>query len=376
MVSTQVQRTLVKSPPELWAELSDPAALARHLGELGEIRITRIEPERKVEWTAEDTRGTVQIQPSGWGTRVTLTATCESSPPPPGAPAEPATTSPEPADAAPEPVGPPTFQTHQARRPEPVESEPAAPVATAAAAARLVEVVAPIPPVAGAGQSPATTAPTASPSGPKAVPSTEAPKPLTPEPGAQAPIATERSLGFFERLMRRFRGDPAGSPSPGADPAPDQPQPASVNPPPRAASASPQANATEPSADGPHADSSPPLSPASEQPSPVASGARQAPPTESHPGSAGESDPTRALATRPTPASELRPAPAAEAISAPAEARSAGAPGSEHQPAAAIAPHASAPSTSAHAPGEEVEAVLTAVLDRLGSAHHRPFSRA
>ena len=42
MISTEVQRTLVKSPPELWAELSDPAALARHLGDLGEIRITRV----------------------------------------------------------------------------------------------------------------------------------------------------------------------------------------------------------------------------------------------------------------------------------------------------------------------------------------------
>jgi hypothetical protein len=77
MASSEVQRTLVKSPPELWAELSDPATLARHLGELGEIRITRVEPEQKVEWTAEDTTGTVLIDPSGWGTRVTLTATRE-----------------------------------------------------------------------------------------------------------------------------------------------------------------------------------------------------------------------------------------------------------------------------------------------------------
>src|ERR1700730_12105794 len=74
MISTEVQRTLVKSPPELWAELSDPASLARHLGELGDVRITRTEPEKTVEWQAEKTSGTVQIKPSGWGTRVTLTA--------------------------------------------------------------------------------------------------------------------------------------------------------------------------------------------------------------------------------------------------------------------------------------------------------------
>ena len=82
-VSSEVQRTLVKSPPELWAELSDPAALARHLGELGEIRITRIEPEKTVEWEAADTTGKVLLKPSGWGTKVTLPAARELSAPEP-----------------------------------------------------------------------------------------------------------------------------------------------------------------------------------------------------------------------------------------------------------------------------------------------------
>lgn len=67
-------RTLVKSPPELWAECSDPGSLARHIGEFGEIRITRLEPETSVSWEAERASGTVEIKPSGWGTRVTLTA--------------------------------------------------------------------------------------------------------------------------------------------------------------------------------------------------------------------------------------------------------------------------------------------------------------
>jgi hypothetical protein len=83
MISSEVQRTLVKSTPELWSELSDPTALARHLGELGEIRITRVEPERTVEWEAEKTTGTVKIKPSGWGTRVTLTVNRELPEPPP-----------------------------------------------------------------------------------------------------------------------------------------------------------------------------------------------------------------------------------------------------------------------------------------------------
>jgi hypothetical protein len=73
MASSEVQRTLVKSPPELWAELGDPASLARHLGDFGEIRTVRVEPETTVEWEAETARGTVQLKPSGWGTKVTLT---------------------------------------------------------------------------------------------------------------------------------------------------------------------------------------------------------------------------------------------------------------------------------------------------------------
>jgi hypothetical protein len=119
MISSQVQRTLVKSPPELWAELSDPAALARHLGDLGEIHITRIDPERKVEWEAEDTSGTVVIKPSGWGTKVTLTATRETPEPPPS-PALQAPIEPEPTIQA---QAEPTVNT----QPEPVievEAEP------------------------------------------------------------------------------------------------------------------------------------------------------------------------------------------------------------------------------------------------------------
>jgi hypothetical protein len=81
MVSSEVQRTLVKSPPELWAEISDPESLARHLGEFGEIRITRVQPEQKVEWEADDAHGSVVIKPSGWGTKVKLTVTRELAPP-------------------------------------------------------------------------------------------------------------------------------------------------------------------------------------------------------------------------------------------------------------------------------------------------------
>ena len=75
----EAKRTLVKSGPELWAELSDPGALARHLGPIGAVRITRTTPETLVEWEGDRASGTVRLEPSGWGTRVVLTS---ESPPP------------------------------------------------------------------------------------------------------------------------------------------------------------------------------------------------------------------------------------------------------------------------------------------------------
>jgi hypothetical protein len=78
MTEHQTSRTLLKSPPELWAECSDVASLARHLGRFGEIRITRLEPETAVAWEGERASGTVRLEPSGWGTRVILTARAEA----------------------------------------------------------------------------------------------------------------------------------------------------------------------------------------------------------------------------------------------------------------------------------------------------------
>jgi hypothetical protein len=117
MPEIQASRRLVKSPPELWAEVSDAASLARHLGEVGEITITRLEPETTVAWEGERASGTVELAPAGWGTSVTLTAeplgaseqgppTEQEPEPEPVAVAEPEP-EPEPAPVAPsEPVAP------------------------------------------------------------------------------------------------------------------------------------------------------------------------------------------------------------------------------------------------------------------------------
>src|SRR3954469_19832995 len=107
------QRTLVKSAPELWGELSDPDGLARRLAHFGEVRTTGLEPEDTVAWEGDRVRGTVRLEPSGWGTKVTLEVEPTEEPEDP-APVPEAVTVAEP-DPDPEP----------APEPEPVPQEPA-----------------------------------------------------------------------------------------------------------------------------------------------------------------------------------------------------------------------------------------------------------
>jgi hypothetical protein len=74
----ETQRTLVKSVPELWAELSEAALLGPMLEHFGEITITRLEPEASIEWQSEVAAGRVELAPSAFGTRVRLTARLRS----------------------------------------------------------------------------------------------------------------------------------------------------------------------------------------------------------------------------------------------------------------------------------------------------------
>ena len=182
-VSTEVQRTLVKSPPELWSELSNPDALARHLSKLGEIRITAVEPETKVEWEAEGSSGVVQLKQSGWGTKVTLSVTRV-------APADKETPSEPEAIAEQEPA----VETEPVAATEP---EPESELATQPAAAEPVGEVEP--------EQETTTEPTAEPLG-KVAPEPE----LVAEPEPVAAVAEQETVtepdirpGFFARLFRR-----------------------------------------------------------------------------------------------------------------------------------------------------------------------------
>jgi hypothetical protein len=111
----KASRTIVKSPPELWAECSVAESLARHLGEFGEIRITRLEPETTVAWEGEHASGTVRLEPSGWGTHVTLTATPVVIP-------EPVHEVLEPEAIEPEPAAPEVVETEEVEEHEEVEA--------------------------------------------------------------------------------------------------------------------------------------------------------------------------------------------------------------------------------------------------------------
>jgi hypothetical protein len=100
----EVKRTLVKSVPELWAELSDPASLARHLAPFGSVEITRAVPESVVEWTGRRAGGRVRLESSGFGTRVVFQVALAGVPLP--AAPEPAPGAPVPVPRAPEPSPP------------------------------------------------------------------------------------------------------------------------------------------------------------------------------------------------------------------------------------------------------------------------------
>ncbi len=160
-----VQRRLVKSPPELWAEVSDLEALSRHLDLFGEIRISRLDPESTVAWEGDRASGTVVLDPAGWGTKVTLTAAMRA-----------------PAVPEPAPTGPPAREVDgsapQAQQQEGETGDTTPVVAMEQAGGPAVDPPAAVPP----------------------------------RPGPSAAGSEKR--GFFARLFRRREAEPHRQPDP------------------------------------------------------------------------------------------------------------------------------------------------------------------
>jgi hypothetical protein len=63
----------VKSPPELWAELEGE----RFEAAVGAKSVKKNEHERELAWEGEGAAGLARLEPSSWGTKVTLTAWVE-----------------------------------------------------------------------------------------------------------------------------------------------------------------------------------------------------------------------------------------------------------------------------------------------------------
>src|SRR5256885_2282144 len=64
MATVEVSRTLVKSPPELWAELEGDCLSKA----IGEVTVRPTEPERALAWEADGASGTAVLEPAGWCT--------------------------------------------------------------------------------------------------------------------------------------------------------------------------------------------------------------------------------------------------------------------------------------------------------------------
>jgi hypothetical protein len=216
-VSTEVQRTLVKSPPELWAELGSQEGLARHLGEIGEIRVTKVEPESRVEWEADQASGVVQLKQSGWGTRVTLSLTREL----PEAEGD--------AEATPENAAEPEAAAKPEAEAEHVAAEPEV--------ADESVVLEPRPETAPADEPTAEQEAIA-----------QAPEPVAPalasEPEPEPAVVPAPRQGLFARLFKRRRPIPVVTePEPAVQPqAMALPEPIYPDPPPRPVEPEPSAD--------------------------------------------------------------------------------------------------------------------------------------
>jgi uncharacterized protein YndB with AHSA1/START domain len=67
MYSIEVERTLVRSPRELWERLSDRPGIGRWLTD---AEIHAVEPPTRIEWSFRGASGVIELEAAPWGTRV------------------------------------------------------------------------------------------------------------------------------------------------------------------------------------------------------------------------------------------------------------------------------------------------------------------
>jgi hypothetical protein len=87
-VMKSANRTLVKSPPELWELLDQPermqGLMSSLLGRATEVKVFKREPETNLGWEAREEGHPawieVELSESGWGTSVVVSAENEDEP--------------------------------------------------------------------------------------------------------------------------------------------------------------------------------------------------------------------------------------------------------------------------------------------------------
>jgi hypothetical protein len=77
MAPVEVERTLVKSPPELWTEIASDEALGRWLGD---VTVDAADAPGRLEWSRSDSAGVIELEASGWGTKVRAVAKAKGVP--------------------------------------------------------------------------------------------------------------------------------------------------------------------------------------------------------------------------------------------------------------------------------------------------------
>jgi hypothetical protein len=339
MPDLTAKRTLVKSPPELWSELSEVERLARHLGAFGEIKITKLEPEHTVAWEGDGASGTVSIEPSGWGTKVTLTAQLEEA-----AVEEPVVAEPVAMDESP-PLG--TAAGEELKDEGGAES-------AQVAAPEAEELPADEPVMAAAEEEPAVDEAAAVEPPPVEPPAVEPPvvEPRVPEPSEPVePVIAgpRRKRGFLAWLFRQRTSGQVTAP-----PVPAPSEPVAEAP----AVEEPPVVVELPAVEEPLV---------AEEPAVAEEAVTEEPPVAEESPSAEES-----------PGAEEPPVAEEPVVQEPLVAE----PPVVHEPVGIEAPvpldGSSTEDAAAHQDRldrERAQAVLDGALDALGSAHHRPFSR-
>jgi hypothetical protein len=73
----ELERRLVKSPPEVWDDLR---LATRLIHRLGDVRVRTIDPPHRLEWDAPGASGVIILESSGWGTTLRVQAEPDRGP--------------------------------------------------------------------------------------------------------------------------------------------------------------------------------------------------------------------------------------------------------------------------------------------------------